>query len=469
VYPNHPQKQLLKRWMGLTRYAYNAVVRWSQYRRFYTKNSYIGPLQRVWIKPQPIKDKLKLYADVHVGKDVNELEDKKLQKSCVWGERKFIRTVVRIGMLLQGTHGKVPANIIDEAIDEALTARDNIINHNVGSNTNQQSSSLSFRSRKDLRQTITIRAQNFSRSTWNRFYVTHLHNSSMYTLHRHKPTTIDNNKRALWPLHFEKKRKNNKWPIPHKISCDGKLTYFRQTNEWKFAWIYETEKKLHETQVDGSIYAVSIDPGVRTPFTWYSPTKGVGKIGEHDIGKIVRLCIHMDGLSSKKDKLASSTSKRKKKKALRVDKAIFRMQRKIKHLQNEIHRKTIKFLTDEFDVVIIPPFEVSNMVNRKTRKITRKTVRKMLCWSHYNFRQRLISKAEEKGIHVIIQNEAYTSKTCSCCGNIQKIGGSEVFNCQNGRTIMDRDENGARGIFLRALLDGALILSGDHAGNNSNT
>jgi len=160
---------------------------------------------------------------------------------------------------------------------------------------------------------------------------------------------------------------------------------------------------------------------------------------------------------------------RKKKKALRVDKAIFRMQRKIKHLQNEIHRKTIKFLTDEFDVVIIPPFEVSNMVNRKTRKITRKTVSKMLCWSHYNFRQRLISKAEEKGIHVIIQNEAYTSKTCSCCGNIQNIGGSEVFNCQNCRTIMDRDENGARGIFLRALLDGALILSGDHAGNSSFT
>jgi putative transposase len=288
----------------------------------------------------------------------------------------------------------------------------------------------------------------------------------MYTSHRHKPTTIDNNKRALWPLHFEKKRKNNKWPIPHKISCDGKLTYFRQTNEWKFAWIYETEKKLHETQVDGSIHAVSIDPGVRTPFTWYSPTKGVGKIGEPDIGKIVRLCMHMDDLSSKKDKLASSTSERKKKKALRVDKAIFRMQRKIKHLRNEIHRKTIKFLTDEFDVVIIPPFEVSNMVNRKTRKITRKTVRKMLCWSHYNFRQRLISKAEEKGIHVIIQNEAYTSKTCSCCGKIQKIGGSEVFNCQNCRTVMDRDENGARGIFLRALLDGALILSGDHAGNN---
>ena len=58
------------------------------------------------------------------------------------GERKFVRTVVRIGMLLQGTHGKAPANITDEAIDEALAARDEIINR---STTNQQrSSSLSF-------------------------------------------------------------------------------------------------------------------------------------------------------------------------------------------------------------------------------------------------------------------------------------------------------------------------------------
>ena len=29
------------------------------------------------------------------------------------------------------------------------------------------------------------------------------------------------------------------------------------------------------TQADSSIHAVSIDPGDLTPFTWYSPTKGV--------------------------------------------------------------------------------------------------------------------------------------------------------------------------------------------------
>ena len=64
------------------------------------------------------------------------------------------------------------------------------------------------------------------------------------------------------------------------------------------------QKQLHETR---SVHAVSIDPGIRTPFTWYSPTKGVGKIGQYDIGRIIRLCKHMDTLLSIKDKLAASS------------------------------------------------------------------------------------------------------------------------------------------------------------------
>ena len=47
----------------------------------------------------------------------------------------------------------------------------------------------------------------------------------------------------------------------------------------------------------------------------------------------------------------------------------------------------------------------------------------MLGWAHYRFRQRLVAKAEEFGVRIIIQNEAYTSKTCSWCGKNQKIGG----------------------------------------------
>ena len=76
TYPNHSQKKILKRWLGLMRYAYNTVVRWD-------KNH---------TKPQTLSEKLKLYIDVKEGKAGEK--DKKLQRSCVWGERKFLRIVV---------------------------------------------------------------------------------------------------------------------------------------------------------------------------------------------------------------------------------------------------------------------------------------------------------------------------------------------------------------------------------------
>ena len=173
------------------------------------------------------------------------------------------------------------------------------------------------------------------------------------------------------------------------------------------------QKQLCEIQANSSVHAVFIDPGICTSFTWYSPTKGVGKIGEHDIGRIVRLCTYMDKLISQQSKFNRSTSKRKKNKAKRLSKAVACIRRKIFHLQSEIHKKAASFFTREFDAIIIPPFEVSNMTNRKTRKIKRKTVRQMLSWAHYKFCQCLIAKAEELGVRIIIQNEAYTSKTCS--------------------------------------------------------
>jgi len=455
VYPNYPQKQTLKRWMGLARFAYNAVVHWSHRRRCYVKDCKIGPAQQAWVVTQCARDKFSLFNDIRAEKDADKRKDMALQRAAVWGEQKFCRTAIRVEMQLRGCFGVAPANITDEAIDEALTARNETIKRNMQREPGAPSHHLSFRTRKDPSHTLSIRAQNFSRLAWNRFYVSYLHDPKTLSHQRHKPV----DKETYWPLHFEKKRRKNSWPLLHKITNDCKLTYSWKTNDWMLAWVHERQKQHRETQADGSIHAVSIDPGVRTPFTWYSPTKGTGKIGQRDIGRVVRLCKYMDDLISRMDRLKKSSSKRKKRKAQRLAAAVARMRRGIIRLQNEIHRKAIAFFVHEFDAIVIPPFEVSSMVNRKTRKITRRTVRSMLGWAHYRFRERLTSKAEEAGVHVIVQDEAYTSKTCSWCGNVQVIGGSKMYHCRGCKVKIDRDENGARGIFLRALLDGALVLS----------
>ena len=135
------------------------------------------------------------------------------------------------------------------------------------------------------------------------------------------------------------------------------------------------------------------------------------------------------------------------------------MHQRIRNLVDECHWKTAVWLVQNFDVVIIPPFNAAQMARRRSRKINCGTVRKMMSWAHGRFRQRLISKAEEAGVEVKVVGEAYTSKTCSRCGWINgRLGGRKVFRCGECGLVIDRDVNGARGIFLRALLDGAIFM-----------
>src|SRR5436305_5500118 len=85
-----------------------------------------------------------------------------------------------------------------------------------------------------------------------------------------------------------------------------------------------------------------------------------------------------------------------------------RLRLHIQNLINECHKKVALWFLLNFDVIIIPPFNGSAMSHRLNRKINSKTVRK----AHSRFRNCLVFKAEELGKKVIIQNEAYTSKTC---------------------------------------------------------
>ncbi len=130
-----------------------------------------------------------------------------------------------------------------------------------------------------------------------------------------------------------------------------------------------------------------------------------------------------------------------------------RIRHKIRDLVDEMHHKVACFLVKNFDVILLPKFEPSNMVKRGKRKLRRKSVRQMLTLSHYRFSQFLKHKAFEHGKLVIDANEAYTSKTVSWTGEvIDSLGGRKTVTGNDGQT-MDRDLNGARGIFLRALGD----------------
>lgn len=189
----------------------------------------------------------------------------------------------------------------------------------------------------------------------------------------------------------------------------------------------------------------ALDPGVRTFMTFISEAS-YGYLGNDSNLQIQKLCFKLDKLISK---MSSSSSAQKK----RFKKATDRLKSRIQHMVKELHHKTAKFLVDHFDVILLPSFESSKMVSKSRHKIRSKTVRQMLTLSHYQFKKHLEWKAWEcSKVALTNINEAYTSKTVSWTGEIKKIGGSRVIKDKDGR-YMNRDLNGARGIFLRALVD----------------
>ncbi|KAG9304279.1 hypothetical protein G9A89_019841 [Geosiphon pyriformis] len=131
---------------------------------------------------------------------------------------------------------------------------------------------------------------------------------------------IDTRKNMYYGLSTsKKKRKNTSAPIHTRSHVmASSLTIAKLMNGSLSG--YTSQKQLPETQADSSVYAVSIDPGICTPFTWYSPTKE-GKLCSCDISHIFHLYKFIDDLCSKEDKLNTSL-KPKKVKARKLEKAI---------------------------------------------------------------------------------------------------------------------------------------------------
>jgi putative transposase len=114
-------------------------------------------------------------------------------------------------------------------------------------------------------------------------------------------------------------------------------------------------------------------------------------------------------------------------------------------------KKTTKWVCENYSTIFLPKFDTQKMISKRQRKINSKTARKMLIWSHYRFKTRLMNKAREyPNCRVIICGEEYTSQSCSKCGYLhRKIGGSKKFKWPGYNQESDRDFNAARNILVK--------------------
>lgn len=304
-----------------------------------------------------------------------------------------------------------PRSIKDGAVAEACQAVKNAI---AKFKRGQGSSRVGFKSRKEPVQSFFLRNDQWSKKVAG-FFV-----------------------RSLGEMQFSE-------DLPKHLR-DGRV--LKYANKWYAALPESKDRDVAENQ--GRL--VALDPGVRTFQSFFSDLYA-GSLGDQDIQRIVRLALNLDALLSERDK-----SKSKRRRAA-LQKAADRMRQKVQNLIDELHWKIIRFLTDNFDVILLPTFETSQMVFKAGRKIRKKSVRSMLTLSHYKFSQRLEQKCFERGKTLVRVCEAYTSKTVSWTGEVKRnLGGAKVI--KSGDVVADRDINAARGIFLRSLVDSPIVIDG---------
>ncbi len=193
---------------------------------------------------------------------------------------------------------------------------------------------------------------------------------------------------------------------------------------------------------------VSCDPGVRTFLTTFSPVD-CAKIGRGFAARIRPMLMRLDKLFGQRKKFLNAAPKEWKQchrdRFRNFQKRIHSLRNKLQDLTLDLHRRAADFLTTNYDVILLPTFETSEMTAKVKRKITSRTVRQMLSLGHYQFKQYLGWIAYKRGKKVFLVSEAYTSKTDSRNGEMVNVGAATTING------LDRDVNGARGTFLRAL------------------
>ena len=219
-----------------------------------------------------------------------------------------------------------------------------------------------------------------------------------------------------------------------KKSC--KLHYDKKIKEY-LLFIPKSINNIKSSDKRNNI--IGIDPGLRTFMTCLSENEiiEICNIKKSKLEKLINKKIKLGKIkinNIKVKKLKKSTNKR------------------IKGLVDELHWKSIKFLTDNYKNILIGDLSTKGIVCNNNSVLREYNKQLAYALSFFKYRERLSYKCLIKDCNYIKVNEYYTSKTCSLCSYYKEdLGSNKVYNCNNCNSILDRDVNGCRNIILKCL------------------
>ena len=229
---------------------------------------------------------------------------------------------------------------------------------------------------------------------------------------------------------------NNSRCYTDNIDCDCKLMH--DTIENKYYLL--VPKMLKEKEIEDRSEMISLDPGTKTFLTGITEDKVV-EIGKECKAIIRKYLKRTDKINNNKE-----IPEKKKRKLEKV------YNRKIKNKVDELHWKTIDYLTKNYDKILIGDLSSKKVVNNKTSNLSDMEKRIILRFNFYVLRKRLEYKCALRKCEYKKVDERYTSKMCSECGELKNdLGNDRIFECERCERVIGRDVNGARNIYIKSI------------------
>ena len=346
LFPNERQRNILKRWFGTARWTYNQCLD--------------------AIKTKKARISLK------------ELRTKFVVKSGISKDKSWVLDT--------------PSQVRDEAVRDLLkNFRSNF------AKVKEHGFTMKFKSKKEDKDSIVIRVQDYrgctkevldalrkrKRGKWIKKKKGYGPKKGKKNEKKIRPGryVVKWMKKRRWkggaylcPKHFGNQPIESSEPLPQILPGDSRLIRTR-LNQYFLCIPQPLEIQPERQRLDylqGGKKIIALDPGVRTFNTGYDLEGNAFEWGKSDIERIFKLCHRQDRLQSEWSKEEVKHRKRYK-----LRRAARKIRKKIRNIVDEVHCKMIKWLCENYDIILLTLFETQRMVRKWKRKIGKETTRKL--------------------------------------------------------------------------------------------
>jgi putative transposase len=216
---------------------------------------------------------------------------------------------------------------------------------------------------------------------------------------------------------------------------DSQIRYIH--GAWYILYVYKSKlAKLPEAKNQ----IISLDPGVRTFLTGYSPSGILKEYDKKSQDNIKKLHKKIDKYKDARKILYYKRN---------INKKLHKLERKLNNIVDNMHNQIVADLVNNFNNILLPSYNTSAMLKGNLPSCVK---REMQIMASYRFKTKLENKCKIIGRNLVIVDERYTTKTCGVCGVLNDVGTQKEFHCIGCKYHHNRDINAARNIMLKRLL-----------------